>query len=245
MYANENRDMYPHMKIWTCPGAHDLAEPWQQIFDIDATFPEYLSDLDTLICPSWSGGPTALAAWDEGQTTNDEWRDIVGDMANTGRVEPCSVIGEPHIYLGWAIHDGMLQEEVDFQRLEANALYLKDDMIRQPWRVLEDWPLHEGAIGGRGTVYRLRDGIERFFITDINNAATSAQAKSEIPVMWDGIETKATHFNHAPGGANVLYMDGHVDFLRYDGPYGNKFPVNRGALIFGDVLHGHGADGHD
>jgi len=25
----------------------------------------------------------------------------------------------------------------------------------------------------------------------------------------------AEDFNHVPGGANVLYMDGHVEFLKY------------------------------
>jgi prepilin-type processing-associated H-X9-DG protein len=26
-------------------------------------------------------------------------------------------------------------------------------------------------------------------------------------------------FNHIPGGCNVLYMDGHVEFIRYPGRY--------------------------
>ncbi|NLT60446.1 MAG: hypothetical protein GXX88_07375, partial [Candidatus Hydrogenedentes bacterium] len=30
-----------------------------------------------------------------------------------------------------------------------------------------------------------------------------------------------TEFNHVPGGCNVLYMDGHVEFIKYPG----KFPV--------------------
>ncbi len=70
-------------------------------------------------------------------------------------------------------------------------------------------------------VYRLREGIERFFITDINNPAASARAQSEIPVMWD-VSVWPTDpvagmpsFNHIPGGGNVLYMDGHAKFIRY------------------------------
>jgi len=75
------------------------------------------------------------------------------------------------------------------------------------------------------TVYRLREGIERFFITDINNPAGSAQAQSEIPVMSDwvnNLQGKGESFNHLPGGGNVLYMDGHVEFLRYP----NIWPVS-------------------
>ena len=31
--------------------------------------------------------------------------------------------------------------------------------------------------------------------------------------------------NHSPGGANVLFFDGHVEFARYPAPYGSKFFV--------------------
>jgi len=68
------------------------------------------------------------------------------------------------------------------------------------------------------TIYRFREGIERFFITDINNPAASAMAQSSISVISDNISSNPTdeqHFNHLPGGANVLYMDGHVEFLKY------------------------------
>ena len=73
--------------------------------------------------------------------------------------------------------------------------------------------------------YRLREGIERFFITDINNPAASAVAQSDVWVMFDEIaqadSASGVMFNHIPGGCNVLYMDGHVEFIRYPG----KFPV--------------------
>ncbi|MBN2308176.1 MAG: hypothetical protein JXR94_04350 [Candidatus Hydrogenedentes bacterium] len=82
---------------------------------------------------------------------------------------------------------------------------------------------------------QLREGIERFLITDINNPAASAAGQSTIPVMmdawgmadpgnqvlgpgsgWGTYEPDTLVFNHLPGGANVLYMDGHVRFERYD-----------------------------
>ena len=68
------------------------------------------------------------------------------------------------------------------------------------------------------TLYRYREGIERFFITDINNPAASAMAQSQISVMSDfvtRVQKARMQFNHIPGGANVLFMDGHVEFLRY------------------------------
>ena len=33
--------------------------------------------------------------------------------------------------------------------------------------------------------------------------------------MWDVTSTDPSIFNHIPGGSNVLYMDGHVAFVKY------------------------------
>lgn len=92
------------------------------------------------------------------------------------------------------------------------------------------------------TTYKvLREGIERFVITDINNPAASAQAQSTVPIMWDSWGGKnvlfnlslVEMFNHVPGGCNVLFMDGHVEFIKY----GTKFPVaNSPAGTYGDKL---------
>ncbi|MGC8844528.1 MAG: DUF1559 domain-containing protein [Candidatus Hydrogenedens sp.] len=73
--------------------------------------------------------------------------------------------------------------------------------------------------GGGSTIYRLREGIERFLITDINNPAASNNAQSEVYVMLDQFSAYGAidFFNHLPGGCNVLYMDGHVEFIRYIG----------------------------
>lgn len=30
---------------------------------------------------------------------------------------------------------------------------------------------------------------------------------------------EGNQFNHVPGGVNCLYMDGHVEFIRYPGDY--------------------------
>jgi prepilin-type processing-associated H-X9-DG protein len=79
---------------------------------------------------------------------------------------------------------------------------------------------------GYDTVYRLREGIERFLITDINNPAASAKAQSEIWIMGDTVATNIVHYNHIPGGSNFLYMDGHVEFLRYPSNGIGPAPVN-------------------
>ena len=86
---------------------------------------------------------------------------------------------------------------------------------------------------GRGdTVFRLREGIERYLITDINNPGASAAASSDIYMMFDYVSTFVRDFSHIPGGANVLYMDGHVDFLRYP----SEPPVNATFAAFISIL---------
>lgn len=68
---------------------------------------------------------------------------------------------------------------------------------------------------GQSTIHRLREGIERFLITDINNPAASAKAQSEIFIMFDQVATVPSAYNHIPGGSNILFLDGHVEFQRY------------------------------
>ena len=88
----------------------------------------------------------------------------------------------------------------------------------------QDIQVTEGNGNGGGSIlYRVRQGVERFLITDINNAADGAHSQSEVFVMYDNVSPAAVQFNHVPGGSNVLYMDGHVAFVKYPGPP----PLNR------------------
>ncbi len=86
------------------------------------------------------------------------------------------------------------------------------------------------------TLYRLREGIERFLITDINNPGASAKAQSEVFIMMDRLSTVVSDYNHVPGGSNVLYLDGHVEFIRFN----DRAPVLPDvALVFGEIsTHG-------
>jgi prepilin-type processing-associated H-X9-DG protein len=92
------------------------------------------------------------------------------------------------------------------------------------------------------TLYALREGIERFFITDINNPASSALAQSTVPIMWDtwawtaygdewsdmdpeDLAAAVAITNHVPGGSNVLWMDGHAEFVKL----WDRYPVNKAS----------------
>ncbi|MBI5095785.1 MAG: prepilin-type N-terminal cleavage/methylation domain-containing protein [Candidatus Hydrogenedentes bacterium] len=85
------------------------------------------------------------------------------------------------------------------------------------------------------TIYRLKEGVERFMITDINNPAGSAMAQSQVFAALDAIAVPANggyNFNHTPGGCNVLYMDGHVEWIKYK----DKAPINMGiATAIGNL----------
>jgi len=117
-------------------------------------------------------------------------------------------------------------------------------------------PIWGGSTDNGGEPYpttysRLRDGVERFFITDINNAASSAVAQSELFMMWDAFTGAAfgpeqvARYNHIPGGSNVLYMDGHVVFKKYgQWPiYGNTDPGDETAYNMTDFAGNMGGIG--
>ena len=219
MYANEWDGRFPQKS----------PEPLCYIFDPYPVYPEYLQDLEVLFCPSDTESyrdvmqPDHVDRWvdDDGEFSM-YWFQINGDRS--------------YIYLSWAITKKM--DEVFDLTVTPNAMtayvalglvypvdYDHDlDFGDEPF-VLDDGT----AIT---TVYRLREGIERFFITDINNPAGSTQAQSEIPVMWDVVMTNPEEFSHIPAGGNVLYMDGHVTFEKYPG----DFPMSVNFALISDEL---------
>jgi prepilin-type processing-associated H-X9-DG protein len=91
----------------------------------------------------------------------------------------------------------------------------------------------QGSGGSTTTISVLREGVERFLITDINNPGASAKAQTDVFVMWDriGVSGRSKNgFAHIPGGINVLYMDGHVEFQKYKAPDG-EIGDGRTAII--------------
>jgi len=88
--------------------------------------------------------------------------------------------------------------------------------------------------GATNTVFRLREGIERALITDVNNPGASAKSQSDLFIAYDITSTIASGFNHVPGGSNVLYLDGHVKFIRSPGPADS--PLNRGFAQFAGAI---------
>jgi prepilin-type N-terminal cleavage/methylation domain-containing protein/prepilin-type processing-associated H-X9-DG protein len=244
MYSGESKgEKFPPRSV----------NPGNFFFSMSATYPEYLSDLNVIFCPSDSEAGLQELASEPWTTSNtDTWSspNAPGVLAlSTDRMDGDPRNGEwaasgdlntdtsdrSYIYLGWAVRDNSWLVPVPdpataLSQPQSSLLgrYAADILL--PWSQgnyessieTTDSDIeftHPGnnvlAANTVLNVYRFREGIERFLITDINNPAASAQAQSELAVTWDVTGTDASLFNHIPGGSNVLYMDGHVDFIRY------------------------------
>jgi prepilin-type processing-associated H-X9-DG protein len=211
-------DIYPEYctdpNIAICPSDPDIDESGIN----ETTAACYLNNAET----SWSYGYNAWAIKAEdvpasGVDANDttvDWQGAwslvpavnqSGPTGNTGAV-PAGTYN-PDFALAY---NAMATAIMDYGLSGGSDAVWEDDMS-----------------SGNFTGYRLREGIERFFISDINNPAASAQAQSEVAVMFDHMTSFAggggaqggVNFNHIPGGSNILFMDGHVEFIKYPGDH--------------------------
>ena len=207
-------------------------------FNPPDVYPDYLSDWNVIRCPS------------------DPDNDVMVISAGCLYAGLASAGMESYVYLGYLVDgaDGgdATQAPIDIghgnppipSQLYALFLDLNAATALPGWNVIPGNPTEalkhlkndvdvENEIPNAGNnrtnqVHRLKEGIERFLITDINDTARSSAAQSTVATMWDMVNSNINgtgEFNHVPGGGNVLYLDGHVEFVKYD-PNG-KFPMNQ------------------
>jgi prepilin-type N-terminal cleavage/methylation domain-containing protein/prepilin-type processing-associated H-X9-DG protein len=239
MYAGESRGKWPQGKV-TVPLCHQIFGSPQgnrcmnpTVFDGLAVFPEYLTDAGVLLCPSDPAGDNVLTApgseigtWD-GTTSNfGQWNpERTGAwLDRNNAIQPQFFTPESYFYFSHLLSDAWAAFPFGYA-WSPNTSDTDMDVT-----TLQQGPntfsgAGYGSVKGSSTLLRLREGIERFLITDINNPAGSARAQSTIPVMLDYPSLLVQQFVHVPGGGNVLYMDGHVEFLRYP----SKFPMDKKA----------------
>lgn len=223
MYANESRGQkWPPRMIRNVFG--NLSDT--MIFNGPAMYPEYITDLNVVWCPSFlADGP--LQRYDEGKR---------GPGNKDGIIQPEELVKAPFNYTGWLYMEAVnfLGPKVGLPGSGVGGRYEDTDYLGTPLGELgaanvasygaasdEDYDYSLSfpgtQAGGGSTLYRLREGVERFMITDINNPAAAAQSQSAVPVMWDHLTPQIKGSTHVPAGVNVLYMDGHVTFSRYPG----------------------------
>lgn len=119
MYVKESKEeRYPLPKLYDCEG---VVQPWSGAIDLTGVYPEYLSDLNLLVCPAYGPGKNAVEIWDEGKTTNPRWTGVEG-FSNNGVVEPCEVLAKPYYYYGWAFAEGLFESFTRYQRGEPEDL---------------------------------------------------------------------------------------------------------------------------
>ena len=241
MYAAESRaELWPPMQMYAPSRPNDLdtiaAGPW-----VAAIYPEYLTEPNIALCPSSIAAGDPALRDEEGQLplSDKPWLvDVsyaylgwVFDKTDRPAVNASAfpALALLEIVLGATLE--LEGTEVNPQLAAGLEAIVEDNVTVAPTplhaqRIL-DGDIHNvrphpdtGESLGNGatnTIFRLREGIERLLITDVNDPAAAKTAQSNIWVMFDHIggTGRVERFNHAPGGSNVLYMDGHVDYVPY------------------------------
>lgn len=217
MYSGESGGKYPHLtnRVRNFP-ITATKKPWMFLFAECAVYPEYLSDPSVLLCPSSPKGKKALEP-------GGSWLDA------EGRLDPDQLTDACYIYTSFLVQKSTDIHATAMTYLMANAQSAVPLNANFNIGTVDlDRDIPKGNMNAPNGVLRLRQGIERFLITDIDNTAAAAKAASTVPVAWDQISgLNVGNYNHLPGGANVLYFDGHVAFTRYPG----DFPVDKDTAM--------------
>ncbi|MCP4640376.1 MAG: DUF1559 domain-containing protein [bacterium] len=220
MYANEAKgEKFPSCRAYVGEDCSAANDEYQFFFEPRQVYPEYLTDTNILACPSDTDGLSDIEAG----------RFNVGRVAGNP-VAVCRIDWVSYMYLGWAVQgkDLMADPSADQNPSAPNLGMFDPNVIGELGSLFvasgdQDEKFDRDISVSGKTLYRLREGIERFLISDINNPAATAMAQSQLTVMFDQCTTQIGDYNHIPGGGNVLYMDGHVEFLRYP----SEFPFTR------------------
>ncbi|MCP4640316.1 MAG: type II secretion system protein [bacterium] len=244
MYANEHGDMLPpgdpnnywgdpnyiNFSLGTTTGTGTdpgygvdhpqlIRNSW--IFNARSVYPEYLEDLRVLVCPSSSfEDQSDPERWYMDETFAPEYinrdaftnpEDDQAFMYLLGLTpDPECVTSQMYTYFPFA---AVTEEHGVFMWDELCRRMSLGDVNFMSEALLTFEGLH--APGRSDTFPRLRVGVSRAFIRDINDPAASALSDSRVPVLFDSTAQKRRSvLNHTYGG-NILFLDGHVEFRKH------------------------------
>ncbi len=232
MYSSEAKQgFFPPMQRWDC-GSDGIASPNTSpnaCPDGYAIYPEYLSDINVMVCPSdVQAGEVANGYWNLNNDPDD-------------RVIPCKFGDISYIYYGFAMMAKDFLVSIDDENLKGitfpGASFVPSFVtgLGEFMSAIGSWDgtKASGRVWDqdRAGIYRLREGIERFFIDSLDDPSAGAVAQSDIWIMADDIYGgSVSMMSHAPGGVNALYMDGHVSWIRYPG----ETPASRAWAAFNE-----------
>jgi prepilin-type N-terminal cleavage/methylation domain-containing protein/prepilin-type processing-associated H-X9-DG protein len=211
LYATENKDRFPPLDN----------KSMTFMFDTDVMYPEYLTDAAIMACPS-------DPQYDP--NTNFRLTQDHSDGTSQGRVHPDCISTLSYVYVGYMMN-------TDSESISGLAVYTWadeitpiSDPVTDGWRDrninLASFGFTGSGNAGGSDLSRLSSGVDRFLIQDINQIFTGTETGASIvPLMWDQISTTIAEFSHVPAGSNILYLDGHVEFERYD-KTSTTFPVS-------------------
>ncbi len=169
------------------------------IFEGDALFPEYFkyaSDASIVACPS---DPDFDPTINFRLRSNEHHPDC-----KVGEVHPDCITDMSYVYLGWLV----TSDE------EAEAFFEAYDKLAPEDRDKDIVVADGKGNGGSNVIHRLKRGAESF----LNDPPKTA---ADIPIVWDRPYTDPANFSHIPPSGNVLYLDGHIEFVKL----GEKFPM--------------------
>jgi len=235
MYADESSgNITPSLTKYSTDGVGgcNRSAGFSAQMDLVELYPEYLTDMNVNICPSEAEADISM--WMETTPAGDE---VINPCAGfqSGyfsvayvvdevdfKADPSVDVNDPGIlhstvatgpWVNMNLFIGFIANYPTF--VNPGGAWTVDGND-SGWNENIHLDEDEFFAGPKVDAYRLKEGIERFLITDINNPAGSAKAQSEIQVTYDPVNTgRAVWTNHIPGGGNVLYMDGHVEFIKY------------------------------
>jgi prepilin-type processing-associated H-X9-DG protein/prepilin-type N-terminal cleavage/methylation domain-containing protein len=241
MYAGESRSgMWPPLQAYD-PAHPALLAGISAGPRVSAVYPEYLPDPNLALCPSSMAAGNPALRDEEGKLDlaarpalvdasyvylgylfDKTDRPVVDASAFPALLLLESLLNTRLMLEGYRVN---AQLAAALEALAGNNLHLAPTALNLQ-RALDTNIVkvrsHPGTgeplgNGSSGTIFRLREGIERFGGAGMQGGWNKSLAQSEIWVMFDHISTNGgvARFNHVPGGANVLYMDGHVHYVAY------------------------------
>jgi len=254
MYAGENNDLLPPghpNNYWGEPDyifSDDQLIRNNYIMDTRCVYPDYVETFKVFMCRQ------AMSRY----SIRDEYfyadltfapgyidPDIDNDPRNHRKLlrirgphwDPECMTNQMYTYLPYAVvteeHALFLRDELD-RRMYLGRINFMDRNISVPGA---------HAPGETNTFRRTHIGISRRFVVDIDDPAYGAVSDSEIPVIYDSTaEDGWAMLNHMdPMGGNVLFLDGHAEFVRYPdetmfrAPYTKKLVEFCQANVYDDT----------